>query len=83
MVTTKTQIARLAARIDELARRADDRPEVTYIWQETSETREEALARHFAIRPEDRRAKQIVTIGWRGRRKGDPDGNPAADSPSR
>ena len=82
-MTTKNQIARLAARIDELARRADDRPEVTYVWQETSETREEALARHFAIRPEDRRAKQIVTISWLGRHKDDPHDNPAADSPSR
>ena len=37
-MTTKAQIARLAARIDDLARRSDTRPEVAFAWQDLDET---------------------------------------------
>ena len=67
-MTTKNQIARLAARIDELARRADDRPEVAFVWQDLDETTDQALARYYEKCPEARRAKQIYILTWRGRR---------------
>ena len=67
-MTTKTQIARLAARIDDLARRSDDRPAVAFVWQDLDETTDQALARYYEKCPEARRAKQIYILTWRGRR---------------
>ena len=63
-MVAKSYISRLSARIDELARRWDQRPAAVYVWRDTSETEDEALARHFAAKPEDRKAKQIVTLSW-------------------
>jgi len=67
-MTTKAQIARLAARIDDLARRSDTRPEVAFAWQDLDETTDQALARYYEKCPEARRAKQIYILTWRGRR---------------
>jgi hypothetical protein len=65
-MTTKAQIARLAARIDDLARRSDTRPEVALVWQDLDETTDQALARYYEERPEARRAKQIYILSWLG-----------------
>ena len=67
-MTTKAQIARLAARIDDLARRVDTRPGVAFVWQNREDTKDQALARHYEKCPEARRAKQIYILTWRGRR---------------
>jgi hypothetical protein len=63
-MTTRAQIARLTMRIDELARRADTRPAVAFVWQDQGKTEEQALARH----PDASRAKQTYIFTWAGRR---------------
>ena len=67
-MTTRAQLARLAARIDDLARRADTRPEVAFVWQDPDETEEQALALHHQACPEARQARQTYIFTWRGRR---------------
>jgi hypothetical protein len=63
-MTTRAQIARLTARIEELARRSDTRPDVAYVWQDKDETEEHALARH----PAASAARHVYIVTWAGRR---------------
>ena len=68
-MTTRAQLARLAARIDDLARRVTNRPKVAFVWQDPDETEEQALARHHQASPEARQARQTYIFTWRGQRR--------------
>jgi hypothetical protein len=64
-MATRQQIARLTQRIEALGASKDGRP--GYVWRNDGESVEEALARHYKDRPQDR-AKQVYIFQWRGRR---------------
>jgi Ser/Thr protein kinase RdoA (MazF antagonist) len=62
-MVTKTQIERIAGRIDALARRFAPHRNVV-ILSNYGETAEQAEARHYALHPEDRRAHHVITVLW-------------------
>ena len=65
-MASRSQITKLAARIEALAAATEGRP--AYVWRNTDESEEQALERHYKDRPEDRKAGLMYIIQWAGRR---------------
>jgi hypothetical protein len=63
-MVTRTQIDRLAQRIEMLGRVREDGPRIGVIWRECNETATEARDRHARLYPEDDVANMRV-IGWK------------------
>jgi hypothetical protein len=61
---TRLQIEKLSARIEALAAVADGGGRPAYIWRHEEETEQQALARHYQARPEDRKARQTYILQW-------------------
>jgi hypothetical protein len=63
-VASRSQITKLTARIEALAAAADGSARPAYLWRNTGESEEEALARHYGEHPEDRKARQTFIFQW-------------------
>lgn len=57
-MVTRPQIEKLSARIEALVAAADGDGHLAYVWRYAEENEDEALARHYKARPQDRHAKQ-------------------------
>ena len=63
-MASRNQIARLEARIGDLARQFDPRPETDLVWWNLNETQDQAIERYYRDRPEAGRAKSICLVTW-------------------
>ena len=63
-MASRGQIARLEARIGNLARQFDPRPETDLVWWNLNETQDQAIERYYGDRPEACRAKSICLVTW-------------------
>jgi len=65
-MVTRPQIDKLSARIEALIADSDRNARPVCLWRSSDETEEQALARHYQQRPEDRAAKQTYIFQWVG-----------------
>ena len=62
-MTTRSQIVKPGARIEALAA-SSARGRPAYVWRNSEETEQQALARHYEVCPEDRVARQTLIFQW-------------------
>jgi hypothetical protein len=65
-MVSRPQIEKLSSRIEALAAAADGGGRPAYVWRDAGESEEQAIARLYRDRPEDRQARQIYVFEWEG-----------------